>query len=219
MRFVSVEWPVKNQNPTYKPAPTDKNDKLFIGTMVKITNKKTTKNSPISLLTALGILGVIVYYISAPDDSSVGNLLNVESSAKRSSVGATGKGSQDAMTIVTYVPSSTSGLQPVRCEELFRKGYRQDGKTRAEVEDLNPNNDQINARFTNAFASKFWISVHHQTYDKLQYDSIMELGFYKKQALSQAAVEIVQASGPGFPSPRCRSSSGMVQFTFTRIGP
>jgi FkbM family methyltransferase len=96
-----------------------------------------------------------------------------------------------------YAPSSTSGLQPVRCQELFRKGYRQDGKTRAEVDDLNPNNDQINARFTSTFASKFWISVHHQTYDKVQFDSIMELGFYKKQALSQAAVEIVQASGPG----------------------
>jgi FkbM family methyltransferase len=161
-------------------------------TMVKITNKKSTKNSPTSLLAALGIFGVIAFYVSAPDDSSVGDLLNIEPSAMRSAVGAA-----EQQSPPDYAPSSTSGLQPVRCQELFRKGYRQDGKTRAEVDDLNPNNDQINARFTSTFASKFWISVHHQTYDKVQFDSIMELGFYKKQALSQAAVEIVQASGPG----------------------
>lgn len=165
--------------------------------MVKITTKKTTKNSPTSLLAALGIFGVIAFYISTPDDSSIGDLLNIEPSAMRSSEGATGKRTPSAVTLVEYVPSSTSGLQPVRCQDLYRKGYRQDGKTRAEVEDLNPNNDQINARFTNTFASKFWISVHHQSYDKVQYDSIMELGQYKKQALSQAAVEIVETSGPG----------------------
>jgi hypothetical protein len=37
-------------------------------TMVKSTNKKSTKNSPTSLLAALGIFGVIAFYVSAPDD-------------------------------------------------------------------------------------------------------------------------------------------------------
>eukprot|EP00545_Synedropsis_sp_CCMP1620_P007140 CAMPEP_0119003756 /NCGR_PEP_ID=MMETSP1176-20130426/747_1 /TAXON_ID=265551 /ORGANISM="Synedropsis recta cf, Strain CCMP1620" /LENGTH=432 /DNA_ID=CAMNT_0006955381 /DNA_START=33 /DNA_END=1331 /DNA_ORIENTATION=+ len=95
-----------------------------------------------------------------------------------------------------YVPSSTSGLQPVRCQELFEQGYRQAGQNKAVDEELNPNNDQIHARFTKNFTSHFWVSVHHETFDALQYHAVMDLGLYDKQALSDAAVEIVQNAPP-----------------------
>lgn len=91
-----------------------------------------------------------------------------------------------------YVASSTSGLQPLRCQELFEEGYRQAGQSKAVDEELNPNNDQVHARFTKNFTSKFWVSVHHDTFDSVQYKGIMDLGMYNKQAFSNAALKIVQ---------------------------
>jgi FkbM family methyltransferase len=187
--------------------------------------KKKTKLTPTLLLAALGTFGSIFYYSSAQQSSALnndtGNLLTVDFSKSTGSIynAVTDSGSSilsssmnfagldsDVMDTTTSTTtttvshedsttSTTSGLQPVRCEDLFKQGYRQASKKKAELEELNPNNDQINARYTQNFTSKFWISVHHETYDKTQYDSIMQLGKYNKQALSNAAVEIVQSAG------------------------
>jgi FkbM family methyltransferase len=185
-------------------------------TMVKIASKKTkSKVSPLLVIVALGTLGTILYLSNGiqPDDSRVGSLLNFDfdtspvynavsdSVSSVSSVVASAGGvtipsvSDTRKESLPYVPSSTSGLQPIRCQELFQLGYRQDSKDTAQEKELNPNNDQVHARYTQNLTSPFWISVHHEKFDKEQYDSIMLDGVYNKTALSQAAVEILgQAS-------------------------
>jgi FkbM family methyltransferase len=193
--------------------------------MVKITavnTKRKGKISPTQLFAVLGTLGCIVYYATLqPDDTSLGNLLNINlqtspeavykivsesvssvassssggaATSRTATVGTTMSGSITSNQNHVYTPSSTSGLQPVKCQDLFTEGYRQSGESQASDAELNPNNDQIHARFTKNFTSKFWVSVHHETVDALQYSSIMDTGIYNKMAMNQAALEIIASA-------------------------
>lgn len=96
-----------------------------------------------------------------------------------------------------YKASSTSGLQPIRCQDFSKRGYVQAGEKKAEDPDLNPNNDQIHARLTRNYTNNFWISIHHATFDQAQFDDYFALnGHYNKTSLTTAALEII-ASTPG----------------------
>jgi FkbM family methyltransferase len=183
--------------------------------MVKIEAKKKSEGSRILLLLSLFFAGCVSYILFLPaDDSSIGSLLALEvssppvdseksviesNSALLSNVESE-KNTEipDQKNIaVSYLASNSLISNLVGCDDLLRKGYRQPGKVYPEVPELNPNNDQIHARYVKELSSKFWISVHHESFDKVQHDSIMSLGVYNRQALTQAALDIFQTADPG----------------------
>ena len=94
---------------------------------------------------------------------------------------------------------------PVNCETVLRQGYRQESAAAGD-KSLNPNNDQIHARFIQKIKTPFWLSLHHETYDSTPYLDIMRPnerdaadapGVYNQTIVTAIFQEILESSQDG----------------------
>ena len=168
--------------------------------MVKVSLRKKSKQSPAQIGGALVILAVIAVILTQqPAEDSRPSLLNLEATKDSSTTTAAATAAVGSNSGVSkpYVSKPVSGLEPAKCEALFEKGYRQAGAQKASDEDLNPNNDQMQARFAKDLAKKFWIAAHNEEFDEYPINSIFTNAQYNKTALTAAVLESLGADGAG----------------------